>query len=56
MVCFILSLHDATDDAFRFCFALNASRPLLGLEQKFFNEQCGGNGKIIKNVQTLHCN
>ena len=28
----------------RFCFVLNASRPLLELEQKFFNEQRAGNG------------
>ena len=28
----------------RFCFVLNASRPLLELEHKFFNEQRAGNG------------
>jgi len=49
MVCFIIYLHGglATDDVFRFCFAPDISRPLLKLEQTFFNEQRGGNGKII---------
>ena len=28
----------------RFCFVLNASRPLLELEQRFFDEQRAGNG------------
>jgi len=48
MVCFIIPLHGglATDDVFRFCFAPDISRPLLELEQTFFNEQRGGNGKI----------
>jgi len=31
----------------RFCFVLNASRPLLELEQKFFNEQRAGNVPVI---------
>ncbi|KIJ95209.1 hypothetical protein K443DRAFT_683206 [Laccaria amethystina LaAM-08-1] len=30
-----------------FCFVLNASRPLLELEQKFFNEQRAGNVPVI---------
>ena len=37
----------ATDNAFRFCFAPDVSRPLLGLEQRFFNEQRDWDGKII---------
>ena len=45
----------ATNDVFRFCFAPDVSRPLLELEQRFFNEQRGGNGKIAQNLQTLHC-
>jgi hypothetical protein len=46
--CFLSSLPGelATDNAFRFCFAPDVSRPLLELEQKFFNEKRGGNGKI----------
>ena len=36
----------ATDNALRFCFAPDISRPLLELEQRFFNKQHGGNGKI----------
>jgi hypothetical protein len=44
-VCSFLDL--AQYNAFRFCFAPDVSRPLLGLEQRFFNEQLGGNGKII---------
>jgi len=48
MVLFIPPLPGAlaTDNAFRFCFAPNVSRPLLELEQRFFNEQCAGNGEI----------
>ena len=48
MVCFVISLHGMleTDNVFRFCFAPDVSRPLLELEQRFFNEQHGGNGKI----------
>jgi len=50
MVCFIIPLHGMLeiDNAFRFCFAPDVSRPLLELEQRFFNEQLGGNGKISK--------
>jgi hypothetical protein len=36
----------ATNNVFRFCFAPDISRPLLELEQMFFNEQHCGNGKI----------
>jgi len=43
---FYLSLAGVTDNAFRFCFTPDESRPLLGLEQMFFNEQRGWNGKI----------
>ena len=32
---------------FRFCFTPDVSRPLLGLEQMFFNEQLGWNGRFI---------
>ena len=39
---------------FRFCFTPNVSRPLLGLEQRFFNEQLGSNGKIVQNLKTIH--
>jgi len=39
--------HLATDNAFRFCFAPDISRPLLELEKQFFNEQYSGKGKII---------
>ena len=48
MVCLIIPLHDAlaTDNMLRFCFAPDVSRPLLELEQRFFNEQRGGNGKM----------
>jgi len=56
MVCFVFPLHEVTDDVFRFCFAPDVSRPLLGLEQSFFNEQCAGNGRVIENAQTPHCN
>jgi len=48
--------HLATDDAFRFCFAPNISRPLLELEMRFFNEQFSGKGKIIWNLHPLHYN
>jgi len=44
---FVFSLHNVADDVFRFCFAPDVARPLLGLEQRFFNEQRAGNGKII---------
>jgi len=44
---FFLPDQGATDRAFRFCFAPDVSRPLLGLEQRFFNEQSGLNGKIV---------
>jgi hypothetical protein len=47
MVRFIFLLHGATDNMFRLCFAPDVSRPLLELEQRFFNEQHGGNGKLI---------
>jgi hypothetical protein len=47
MMCFILLLHGATDNVFRFCFAPHVSRPLLELEQRFFNERRGGNGKLV---------
>jgi len=30
----------------RFCFAPNLSRPLLELEERFFNEQRAGNGVL----------
>ena len=36
------------------CFTLDVSRPLLGLEQRFFNEQLVGNGEIVQDFQTLH--
>jgi hypothetical protein len=54
--CFLFSLPGklAIDNAFRFCFAPDVSRPLLELEQRFFNEQHGGNGKIAQNICTLH--
>jgi hypothetical protein len=46
-----------SDMVFRFCFAPDVSRPLLELEQMFFNsEQHGGNGKITWNLHTLLCN
>jgi len=55
MVHFIILLHGglATDNVFRFCFAPDVSRPLLKLEQMFFNEQRGGNGKISQNLNSL---
>ena len=40
-------------NAFRFCFEPDVSRPLLELEEKFFNEQRAGNGNLIEQVQTL---
>ena len=48
MVCFIIPLHGMleTDNVFRFCFAPDVSCLLLELEQRFFNEQHGRNGKI----------
>jgi hypothetical protein len=48
MVRFIIPLYGAllTNNAFRFCFAPDVSRPLLELEQKFFNEQRDVHGKI----------
>jgi hypothetical protein len=52
MVLFIRPLHCtlATDNVFRFCFAPDVSRPLLELEQRFFNEHHGGNGEITQNL------
>jgi hypothetical protein len=41
---FVLPWSGATDNVFRFCFTPDVSRPLLGLEQMFFNEQLGWNG------------
>ena len=45
---FIIPLDGAlaTNNVFRFCFAPDVSRPLLELEQMFFNEQHARNGKI----------
>jgi hypothetical protein len=39
-----------TDNALRFCFEPDVSRPLLPLEVKFFNENRAWNGKFIQNV------
>ena len=44
---FILPSYGVADNAFRFCFAPDVARPLLELEQMFFKEQRGGNGKIV---------
>ncbi len=46
-VLLILPSFDATDNVFRFCFTPDVSRPLLGLEQRFFNERLGQNSKIV---------
>jgi hypothetical protein len=48
MVRFIMPLRGAlaTNNASRFCFAPDVSRPLLELEQMFFDGQRGGNGEI----------
>ena len=43
----ILPSSGTTDNVFRFCFTPDVSRPLLGLEQRFFNEQLGGNSEIV---------
>jgi hypothetical protein len=51
---FILPSYGVADNASRFCFAPDVARPLLELEQTFFKEQHGGNGKIVYNLQTLH--
>ncbi|KAF8325361.1 hypothetical protein F5887DRAFT_1202439, partial [Amanita rubescens] len=52
--CVILPLcGSATDNVFRFCFAPDVSRPLLELEQRFFNEQYCGNGKITVPVVAI---
>jgi len=43
-----------TDNVFRFCFTPNVSRPLMGLEQRFFNEQVGGNSMVVCNLRIPH--
>jgi len=40
------------DNALRFCFEPNVSRPFLPLEAKFFDEDRAWNGKLIRNVET----
>ena len=51
--CYPLPWCSLSDNAFRFCFEPDVSRPLLGLEKKFFNEQRAGNGNLIQQVQTF---
>jgi hypothetical protein len=48
----ILACSGSTNNASRFCFAPNVSRPLLELEESFFNEQLGSNGEII--LESIH--
>jgi len=46
-VLLILPSFDATNNVFRFCFTPDVCHPLLGLEQRFFNEQLARNSKIV---------
>ena len=48
-VSYALSSYDSSENAFRFCFEPDVSRPLLELESTFFNNQRAGNGKLVSN-------
>ena len=43
-----LPRHGSSDNALRFCFDPDVSRPLLSLEKKFFDEDRSWNGKLIR--------
>ena len=49
---FIAFLDVPGDNALRFCFEPDVSRPLLPLEVKFFNDDRTWNGKFIRNDET----
>ena len=42
----------SSDNVLRFCFDPDVCRPLFPLEEKFFNEQRAGNGKLLWDMQT----
>ena len=46
-VLLILPSSGIIDNVSRFCFTPDVCRPLLGLEQRFFNEQLGRNSKTV---------
>ena len=55
-VSYALSSYDSSENAFRFCFEPDVSRPLLELESTFFNNPCAGNGKLVSRFKLFFCN